>query len=122
MYVVYDDYLIQRIYEGYNTGDQTNFPGQVSNYSGNYDQPSANGPGHTPIHVKGGGPSTGDIIEFPHVDRMTPQQVLSVAQQLVEHEITMADKQDMSYALKRFKHVYDMLSKLQEHDDNTSKR
>lgn len=118
--MIYDDYLIQRIYEGYNTGDQTNFPGQVSNYSGNYDQPMANGPGHTPVHIKGGAPGTGDILEFPHVDRMTSQQVLEVAQKLVEQEINNADEKKMSYALKRFKHVYNLLLKLQEHPDDTS--
>ena len=106
---------MQRIYEGYDVpGTQSNFPGDTTNYSGNYNQPEANGPGHTPIQVTGG-PSTGDIIEMPHVDRMTSRQLLSLIQQGVEQEIKRAKDKEMIYAMKRFKNMYNFLIKLEEH-------
>jgi hypothetical protein len=115
-----DFHRLKHIYEAYNTGDQTQFPGVTQSYQGNYDQPMANGPGHAPVHV-GGPPSTGDIIEMPRVENMTSKQLLSWVQRGVEREMERAKSKNMTYALNRFKAMYAALMKLEEHPQRDRK-
>lgn len=114
-----DFYKLMKIYEDYNMpGNQGNYPSNVGSYQGSYNQPAANGPGHEPVHPTGGNPSTGDIVEFPHKDNLSPGQMLEIVEELVEELMKRASKQKADKAHTKLKQVYEHLLDLKMHEYN----
>jgi len=114
-----DFYNLMRIYEGYDTpGNQSNYPGNVGGYSGSYNQPAANGPGHEPVHPTGGNPSTGDIVEFPSKQEMSPGTILEFVEELLEELINRAKTQRADKAHSKLQQIYNDLLDLKMHEYN----
>lgn len=114
-----DFYKLMKIYEDYNMpGTQGNYPGNVGGYSGSYNPPAANGPGHDPVHPTGGNPSTGDVVEFPSKGEMSPAQILDIVEELLEELIDRANKQRADKARTKLKQVYENLLDLKMHEYN----
>ena len=113
-----DFYKLMKIYEDYNLpGTQGRYPGNVGSYSGSYNPPAANGPGHEPVHPTGGNPSTGDIVEFPSKDEMSPGQILEIVEELIEELMNRAKHNRADQSATLLKKIYTDVLDLKMHEN-----
>jgi hypothetical protein len=102
-----------KIYEDYSsTGNQSNYPSGVQSDNKNSYTTQLNGPGNGPTSPAGGNPNTGDIFEFPSVDDISKEELITFLKKRVKAEIKRASDKDMKYAMSRFKKLYSFLIEL----------
>lgn len=103
-----DAYNLMKLYEDYTGGsNQSNYPSGVTTDTKNSYNTSLAGPGNgQPANTSEGGPSTGDVFEFPSMKEMTKEQVVNLIKRKLKAEISIAEREEKAYALKRFKRLY----------------